>query len=121
MLTHAEKIAAAKRKAEEMKAKAAAKRAAKEAADAAGASGGTAEVDSKEERFVAGEHNLILVDWDDTLFPTYNGVPTTNWWEHIRCNHACRKYYSVRTIDGALGAQSPILRNVSMDQVKYSS
>jgi len=70
MLTHAEKIAAAKRKAEEMKAKAAAKRAAKEAADAAGASRGTAEVDSKEERFVAGEHNLILVDWDDTLFPT---------------------------------------------------
>lgn len=70
MLTHAEKIAAAKRKAEEMKAKAAAKRAAKEAADAAGTSGGTAEVDSKDERFVAGEHNLILVDWDDTLFPT---------------------------------------------------
>ena len=74
MLTHAEKIAAAKRKAEEMKAKAAAKRAAKEAADAAGASGGTAEadgtVDSKDERFVPGEHNLILVDWDDTLFPT---------------------------------------------------
>ena len=70
MLTHAEKIAAAKRKAEEMKAKAAAKRAAKEAADAAGASGSNAEVDSREERFVAGEHNLILVDWDDTLFPT---------------------------------------------------
>ena len=70
MLTHAEKIAAAKRKGEEMKAKAAAKRAAKEASDAAGASGATAEVDSKDERFIPGEHNLILVDWDDTLFPT---------------------------------------------------
>ena len=69
MLTHAEKIAAAKRKAEEMKAKAAAKRAAKEAKDAAGTST-TPEVDSKDERFIQGQHNLILVDWDDTLFPT---------------------------------------------------
>jgi len=49
MLTHAEKIASAKRKGEEMKAKAAAKRAAKEASDAAGASGATAEVDSKDD------------------------------------------------------------------------
>ena len=65
MTTHEEKIAAAKRKAEEMKAKAAAKRAAKEAAGAAAAS--TPAVD---ELFIPGEHNLILVDWDDTLFPT---------------------------------------------------
>ena len=69
MLSHTEKIAAAKRKAEEMKVKAAAKRAAKEASDAAGASTAM-EADIKDERFIPGEHNLILVDWDDTLFPT---------------------------------------------------
>ena len=74
MPTHAEKIAAAKRKAEEMKAAAAAKRAAKEAADAAAAAGGggaaAADTEAKDELFVPGEHSLILVDWDDTLFPT---------------------------------------------------
>ena len=66
MPTIAEKVAEAKRKAEEMKAKAAAKRAAKEA----GAAATPAPVDTQDEIFVAGDHNLILIDWDDTLFPT---------------------------------------------------
>ena len=65
-LTHAEKVAAAKRKAEEMKARALAKRAAKEAGGAAAAS----PADLRDEIFIPGEHNLVLVDWDDTLFPT---------------------------------------------------
>ena len=62
-------IAEARAKAEEMKAKAAAKRAAKEAAAASGAAPPVA-VDSGADAFLIGEHNLILIDWDDTLFPT---------------------------------------------------
>ena len=72
MSTHAEKIEAAKRKAQEMKAAAAAKRAAKEAAAASGGDAPPA-ADAQpgdEDRFIMGAHNLILVDWDDTLFPT---------------------------------------------------
>jgi len=68
MSTHAEKIAAARRKAEEMKAAAAAKRLAhakrRQEGDAAAAD------DSKHEIFVPGEHSVVLIDWDDTLFPT---------------------------------------------------
>ena len=68
-MTHEEKIRDAKRRAEEMKAKAAAKRAAKEAA-AGGASAPPPPVAAADERFTLGEHSLILIDWDDTLFPT---------------------------------------------------
>ena len=72
MSTHAEKIEAAKRKAQEMKAAAAAKRAAKEAAVAScgGAPPAAEAQPGDEDRFIMGTHNLILVDWDDTLFPT---------------------------------------------------
>ena len=63
-----EKVQDAKRRAEEMKAKLAAKRAAKEASGAAAPPEPT--VDPKEEKFSLGEHNLVLIDWDDTLFPT---------------------------------------------------
>mmetsp|Transcript_22817 Transcript_22817/g.37810 ORF Transcript_22817/g.37810 Transcript_22817/m.37810 type:complete len:400 (+) Transcript_22817:50-1249(+) len=66
-LTHEEKIQGAKRKAEEMKAKALAKRAAWEAAQAAAPPRTT---DPQDEKFLLGEHNLVLIDWDDTLFPT---------------------------------------------------
>jgi hypothetical protein len=60
-----------------MKAKAAAKKAAKEAA-----ASGAAPVDSTHEKFILGEHNLILIDWDDTLFPT------SAWKERIQENAA---------------------------------
>ena len=59
-------VAEARAKAEEMKAKAAAKRAAREAASA----GAPPPVDPDQDKFLLGEHNLILIDWDDTLFPT---------------------------------------------------
>ena len=64
-------IEEARKKAEEMKAKAAAKRAAKEAAAAQeGAAAAPAKPHADNEKFVLGDHNLILIDWDDTLFPT---------------------------------------------------
>jgi len=59
----------AKAKAAEMKAAAAAKRAAKEAL-AAGAAPPPPAVDPNDDAFVLGEHSLVLIDWDDTLFPT---------------------------------------------------
>ena len=58
----------AKRRAAEMKAAAAAKKAAKAAATAGGAAAPPTE--AVDELFLAGEHNLVLIDWDDTLFPT---------------------------------------------------
>ena len=74
VLSHAEKIAAAKQKAAEMKAAAEAKKRAREQAQQEqGASTAPAEeaVDATAAfRFQPGEHTLILVDWDDTLFPT---------------------------------------------------
>ena len=65
-------IAEAKAKAAEMKANAAAKRAKKEAEAAAEVAAGTAPppTASSNEAFLLGDHNLILIDWDDTLFPT---------------------------------------------------
>lgn len=68
-LTHAQKVAEAKRKGAEMMAKAKAKREAK-AAEKEAAGAGAVEAPSANELFLAGEHNLILIDWDDTLFPT---------------------------------------------------
>ena len=65
MSTLAEKVEAAKRKAQEMKAAAAAKRAAKEAAGVTPVA-----ADTGAEKFFAGDHNVVLIDWDDTLFPT---------------------------------------------------
>ena len=65
-MTMEQKLAEAKRKAEEMNAKVAAKKAAKEAA-------GTAPLPpavAADEKFLLGDHTLILIDWDDTLFPT---------------------------------------------------
>lgn len=59
----------AKAKAAEMKAAAAAKRAAKEAAAAAGAAP-PPPTNANSEAFLLGDRNLILIDWDDTLFPT---------------------------------------------------
>eukprot|EP00966_Prymnesium_polylepis_P235945 5456725-Prymnesium_polylepis.1 len=61
----------AKRKAQEMKAKAEAKKAAK-AAEAAGAGATAAAVAAPpvDEKFLLGSHSLVLIDWDDTLFPT---------------------------------------------------
>lgn len=69
MSTHAEKIAAARRKAEEMKAAAAAKRLAHAKRRQEGDAAAIAD-DSKHEIFVPGEHSVVLIDWDDTLFPT---------------------------------------------------
>lgn len=79
-LTHEEKIKEARRKAEEMKAKAAAKRAAK-AACATSAPPCEAS-NQQDEAFVLGDHNLILIDWDDTLFPT------SAWKDRIQEGHA---------------------------------
>ena len=62
------KIEAAKRKAQEMKAAAAAKRAAKEAQVAA--AGAPPPAQTSAALFDVGERNVVLVDWDDTLFPT---------------------------------------------------
>jgi hypothetical protein len=61
-------VAEAKAKAAEMKAAAAAKRAKKEAT-AAGQSLPLA-VDASEAAFLLGDQSLVLIDWDDTLFPT---------------------------------------------------
>ena len=79
-LTHEEKIKEARKKAEEMKAKAAAKRAAKAAAAAAAPPGEASA--PQDEAFLLGEHNLILIDWDDTLFPT------SAWKDRIQEGHA---------------------------------
>lgn len=79
VLSHADKIAAAKRKAAEMKAAAEAKKAAREqqereqgggASSTATAESAAAADSSAAFRFQPGEHTLILIDWDDTLFPT---------------------------------------------------
>ena len=59
-------IEEAKRKAQEMKAKAEAKKAAR----AAAAAEAPPAVDPKDELFLLGDHSLVLIDWDDTLFPT---------------------------------------------------
>jgi hypothetical protein len=65
-----EKIKEAKRKAEEMKAKMLAKKAAKEEAAASGQVSKPVVHDTSNDNFIPGEHNVILIDWDDTLFPT---------------------------------------------------
>ena len=77
VISHAEKIAAAKRKATEMKAAAEAKKAAREQQEmeqGGGASAAATETMATDStaafRFQPGEHTLILIDWDDTLFPT---------------------------------------------------
>ena len=52
-------------------------------------------------------------EWDDlheerrlALFAACNnGIPTNSPWLRMRCNHACRKHYRIRTIDGELGAE----------------
>jgi hypothetical protein len=67
MPTLEEKVAEAKRKAAEMKAKAAAKKAAK--AEAAAAAPPPPAEPPADDLFLLGDHNVILVDWDDTLFP----------------------------------------------------
>jgi len=76
MPTLEEKVAEAKRKAAEMKAKAAAKKAAK--AEAAAAAPPPPAEPPADDLFLLGDHNVILVDWDDTLFPT------SAWKDRIR-------------------------------------
>ena len=54
-----------------------------------------------------------LDEWGDqheakrlALFAACNGgVATTSPWLRMRCNHACRNHYRIRTIGGALGAE----------------
>ena len=60
-----ERKAEMKAKAEEMKAKAAAKKAA-----SAGGGAIAPAAPAVEAKFLLGEQNLVLIDWDDTLFPT---------------------------------------------------
>ena len=64
----------AAKRAQEMKDKAAAKRKAREDA------GGASVAAHADEKFILGEHNLILIDWDDTLFPT------TAWRDRMKEN-----------------------------------
>jgi len=67
-MTQAEKQELAKRKLAEMKAAAEAKRAAKAAAGVVPAPAAANRTD--DEVFILGDHRVILVDWDDTMFPT---------------------------------------------------